>query len=197
MNTEKDLLDELIEETPQEVEQPTAEETAEPTPPPAEEQPTAEPAPAPKKGRGRPKGSTKDKSAAASAGEVPPTDKSESIDDYLKDFKTAPQEAAQTAPAPEQKLPEATVILNGYMVLVIADFVIPSIISIALPMFSGYTIDTKRLKLDKDEKRELKPFADEAAKSLVLNMSPLQLFLICLGAMYTEKTITQMEKKTK
>lgn len=190
MNTEDiqeaEILNDLIQE---EENQPTA-----PTEP---EKPAEEPQ-EPKKGRGRPKGTTKkDKSEAApEVGEQ--KKKADNIDDYLKEFeKTTPtqdQTAAQTAPE-GQKIPEATVVINGYMVLVIADFIIPSLISIALPMFSGYSIDTKKLKLDKQERAELKPFADEAAKSLVLNMSPLQLFLICLGSMYTEKTITMMQKK--
>ena len=148
-----------------------------------------------KRGRGRPKGSTKEKISDAAQND----DKSENVDDYLKSFeKTEPQtQAGADSPAPAPSLPEATVIINGYMVLMIADFVIPALISIALPMFSGYEVESKSLKLDKDERRELKPFADEAAKSLVLSMSPLQLFLICMGAMYTEKTISSMKKKNK
>jgi hypothetical protein len=188
--TEAQILEDLIQEETQEENQPTA---------PQEEQKPAEEPQEPKKGRGRPKGTTKKEKPEAAPEEGTQKKKSENIDDYLKEFEkttipTQDQSAAQNAPE-GQKIPEATVVINGYMVLVIADFVIPSLISIALPMFSGYTIDTKVLKLDKQERAELKPFADEAAKSLVLNMSPLQLFLICLGSMYTEKTITMMKKK--
>lgn len=194
------IIDELLREEEEQqqtaAEETTAEEEAQPAPAPEPEKAQEEAAPQPKKGRGRPKGSTKEKSESAEHGSQK---KTENVDDFLKTFADTetPKEtqAAQQAAAAAPEPPPATVIMNGYMVLMLADFVIPSLISIALPMLSGYEIDTKQLKLDKDERRELKPFADEAAKSLVLNMSPIQLFIICMGSMYAEKTLTYMKKK--
>lgn len=56
-------------------------------------------------------------------------------------------------------------------------------------------IDRKKLKFDADERADLQPMANEVAKFIFGNVSPLTAFLIVTSAMYFNKIDEQLNKK--
>lgn len=82
--------------------------------------------------------------------------------------------------------------ISGYMLLLAVDLIVPTALMFLLPAKKkGMAISPAErkasLKLTPEELNELKPFAEAAASSLNVNMSPVTLFLIFTGVMYAGK----------
>jgi hypothetical protein len=138
-----------------------------------------------KKGRGRPK-----KEAAAETPQIKKEAVKIDVDKELDELNNqyAIIEAPQQAEAPQR------VLVSGLMLLIVCDAFFPAIISKILSK-RGKKIDTKKLKLTTEEKKELRETADEAAKFMFANANPIALFFIGLGSIYISKAVEYAEDK--
>lgn len=110
---------------------------------------------------------------------------------FLSDFKT--ETANPTQPTSENitQNPTITPVISGYMLLLICDFVFPSLIVLIVSKASKNLkkkITAKNLKLTKEEKKELEPLSNEAVKYMFSEMHPLTAFAVSLGSVYIGKT---------
>lgn len=128
-------------------------------------------------------------------GAVPLDDEGE----LLRELKQPPAQAptsGYTAPQIETPLPpppppKPKVYISGSMLLFCMDFVIPGTIEKFYNMFGGSTISAADLKafdqLSAKEREELTALADEVAKEMLANMTPMQQFMFYAGILYSSK----------
>jgi hypothetical protein len=64
------------------------------------------------------------------------------------------------------------------------DLAIPNLISFVNNKFSKKKVKTKSMQLTEKQKNELEPFANEAAKQLMLKGNPVNVFIIALFSIY-------------
>jgi hypothetical protein len=83
--------------------------------------------------------------------------------------------------------------ISGVMMLTIIDFAAPFVIVKMMSLFSPKykDINLQKIKLDHQEKKELEEIADLVAKEYV-NMSPIMLLTLGLGAIYFSKIQIQV-----
>jgi hypothetical protein len=86
--------------------------------------------------------------------------------------------------------------VSGGLLLIMIDSIIPTVITIFYPKLKDLK-DKKAIRLTKEEREELKPLADEAIKSLSLQMTPLEGFLLTLSFMYAGKVFALDESDYK
>lgn len=148
-----------------------------------------------KRGRGRPKGS---KTGAKKAPEALETELN--FDHEIEALKRsskkveAPEASAAAAAvdveAPNENSPMANVV-TGYMLLIICDAVIPSFICLLAnnqrKKKGKKPLEASNLKLDKREREDLEPIADEVAKTILKGVDPVILFFGMMGATYFSK----------
>lgn len=91
----------------------------------------------------------------------------------------------------EPPKPEYANMMTGYLLLVIMDMVIPSAVTY---VYNNYTDKGKKspfnasaLRMEQKEIKELTPIADEVAKLIGSNMSPVTMLLIGYGSMLVGK----------
>lgn len=109
----------------------------------------------------------------------------------LSEFETATdidpgidqQPKPKSKPRKKSKFSQKTVI-SGYMMLMIIDLVFPNIVVMLYNKLKGGDLQASDLQLTSEQKEELQPLADEAAKSLSMEINPMYLFLISLGTYY-------------
>ena len=141
----------------------------------------------PKRGRGRPKGTTK-KAPRSKPLEAKESAPKLSLDDELKkmasEYVDEPSAAKTESPETAEDSPSKGVYISGAILLTICDALIPRSITFVL---GGGAERAKGMKLDKQERAELIPIADEAAKELMQNITPLQQFFLAMSAIYISK----------
>lgn len=76
-------------------------------------------------------------------------------------------------------------IITGTILLLLIDVVIPTIIVLVNNKVSKKKIKAVNLKLTQAQKSELQPLADEAAKKIMLEGSPVTMLIIGLIGIYT------------
>jgi len=115
----------------------------------------------------------------------------DSINANLSDYSEATDIKRETNPQPQQKKPTKKkakfakkTIISGYMMLLIIDLVFPNVLIFAYNRIKGTNLSATDLMLSSDQKSELEPLADEAAKSLSMEVNPMTLFLISMGTFY-------------
>lgn len=174
--------------------EPFAEENIEqqaPSPETGAEKASSEPQKQPvKRGRGRPKGSTtkKQQTSKNEPKNEPQPKKQLSIEDELKNLSenyAAPSsEILPPSDGGNNDNSRNEVYISGAILLVLCDVVFPRGITL---VFGGNAETRRKMKLTAEEKRELTPLADEAAKELLSGLTPVQQFLIAMGAVYAGK----------
>jgi hypothetical protein len=96
-----------------------------------------------------------------------------------------PQEKNKPKRKRKSKFDQKTIV-SGYMMLMIIDLVFPNVVVLLYKKLKGDTnITASDMQLTLDQKEELQPLADEAAKTLNVEVNPMYLFLISLGTYYT------------
>lgn len=78
----------------------------------------------------------------------------------------------------------ASDLITGALLLMMIDLAIPNIIAFANNKFSGKKIKARQLQLNESQKNELEPFANEAAKQLMIKGNPVSVFIVALVAIY-------------
>ena len=96
-------------------------------------------------------------------------------------------------PAPTQTTAPKISLVRGYMILLVLDFVLPMGITFLLkktknPKFAD--IKPKDIKLSDDEFDDLEPVADEVAKDVQLNLSPMTQLFLGMSIIYGGKILT-------
>lgn len=159
-------------------------------PPPAQE-PAQEPEvakPGPLPGQDRPGPSLLDEVAAL-------REQYQSLQEPANDARTEPPQAPPQEPgqgqaqAPAVPFPAADqpVVVSGFLLLTIVDALAPVLIVALLRLLKRKDVQRADLKLTADERESLEPFADRAAGVLMGNVSPVNAFLLALGAIYAAK----------
>jgi hypothetical protein len=87
-------------------------------------------------------------------------------------------------------------LINGYMFLLVLDFVAPMAVKFIFGFFNkkAKLIDTADLMLTKEESKKLEPLADEVAKTLLSGMNPILLFFVCYGGVTAFKVQFALSK---
>jgi hypothetical protein len=98
---------------------------------------------------------------------------------------------------PETSQPEQVNVgkfITGGLVLVVANSLVPMTVLKLLkwidPEASELGISSSDIKLDDDQIKDLEPLANEAIKTVVMDLPPMQALLIVLGLVYTGNTTT-------
>lgn len=115
---------------------------------------------------------------------------------FLSDFKTENPTSTQPTAEGITNNTNMSPVISGYMLLLICDFVFPSVIVLVIGKLSKNLkkkIVAKNLKLTKEEKKELEPLANEAVKYMFSDMHPLTAFAVSLGSIYIGKTFEQLD----
>lgn len=115
---------------------------------------------------------------------------------FLSDFKTETPTGTQPTADGITNNTNMSPVISGYMLLLICDFVFPSVIVLVIGKLSKNLkkkIVAKNLKLTKEEKKELEPLANEAVKFMFSDMHPLTAFAVSLGSIYIGKTFEQLD----
>lgn len=97
-----------------------------------------------------------------------------------------------SAPVAQPAAPKISLV-RGYMILLVLDFVLPMGITFLLkktnnPKFKN--IKPKDIKLTDDEFDDLEPVADEVAKDVQLNLSPMTQLFLGMSIIYGGKILT-------
>lgn len=142
-----------------------------------------------KKKRGRPKGSTNKKKEEKKE-EPEKFDPDAELEKIRKDFDLAAPEGEKVIKVEAEEIPthEQIQLINGYMLLIVCDVFFPFVISYFMKSrLQKAGKQKKDLKLTREEKKELEPLADAAAKEISLNMSATQTFALTMLFMYADK----------
>ena len=88
---------------------------------------------------------------------------------------------------------EVSALINGAMLLMCIDFIAPGVILWLLKFVDPKykQIKAAKIKLTKDEKKDLEPLADAVAKQLLLNISPMAAFTILITFAYGSKIMAE------
>lgn len=121
------------------------------------------------------------------------------INDLLKGYTKkmdVETEVEQEAPRKKRGRPrkekepdtiEDSNLISGALFLLLIDLAIPALLSMANNMMvkdKRKKIKAKTLKMTKEQREELAPIADEAVKQLMLQASPLAVFLVSIIGIY-------------
>jgi hypothetical protein len=171
---EPTILNPEPEPTPEPVKEPEPEPTSEPEPQPEPEptpEPVKEPEPEP-----QPEPTPEPEKKKETRGR-----KKKSLTDVKNELGNS--SGAEKTNAVEEAKNDIAHLINGYMFLMVLDFVAPLAIKFIFGMFNkkAKKIDTSDLMLTKEESKKLEPLADEVAKSLLSGMNPILLFFVCYG----------------
>jgi hypothetical protein len=114
-----------------------------------------------------------------------PAPQEQTSEDHIKALHG--ETPAQTTTAPKISL------VRGYMILLVLDFVLPMGITFLLrktnnPKFNK--LKAKDIKLSDDEFDDLEPVADEVAKDIQLNLSPMTQLFLGMSIIYGGKILT-------
>lgn len=102
-------------------------------------------------------------------------------------------------PVPSQPIPNQqgqpinNQLISGSLFITLIDYVFPLIIGFINNRFSKTKIDGSKLKLTDEQRKDLKPLADEAVKYMNLSANPVLLFTLSLGGLYVMNFFLQKE----
>ena len=98
--------------------------------------------------------------------------------------------SSDTAVAPAVVTPPRISLVRGYMLLLVLDFVLPTAITLAMKKFGGSRwahLKSKDIRLSDSEFNDLEPIADEVAKDIQLNVSPMMQLMLGMAVIYSSK----------
>lgn len=162
-----------------------------------------------KRGRGRPKGSFKKKppvieekgqnNEGEKINETKEKTGEEKLNEFLSSFEEVKSEAKESAPTTPAQSEQGKfkVQVSGYMLLIVTDIFIPSLITYFVHRYkpeTKKTFKTSDIKMTDDEKKELEELADEVARELFGKIEPLPAFLLSISILYGAKTIDKLSQ---
>ncbi len=111
------------------------------------------------------------------------------LNDIEKNTPKTEQTTTATNIEGEQVAEKVTLLIDGYMLLIITDTIFPLGISFFMKKFLKKDVSVKDIKLTAEEFTKLEPIADKTAEYLSLNMNPLLVFALSVGSIYFAKVI--------
>lgn len=84
--------------------------------------------------------------------------------------------------------------IEGYILLMLMDMLFPLAISFIVGFVAKKNIKASDLQLDDEALKRLEPLADQCAKQLSVNVSPITGFFVLSGIFYTQKTVLALSK---
>lgn len=118
------------------------------------------------------------------------------VDDLSKYKSATPSTSTATTQQATQDVKiDLSKYISGALLLIVMDAVFPS----AIILIAGYVdkkykyVDKSKLKLEKDEKKELEPLADEMIKIFFGMVHPAVAFFVCSGLLYAGKLMSLEE----
>lgn len=94
-----------------------------------------------------------------------------------KDEKQEPVE-------PPQAEIQASDYINGAMFILLIDLLLPNVIAFGNNKLTKKKIKASKMQMTDKQRSDLQPLADEVAKHLLVNVSPITLFVISLVGIY-------------
>lgn len=98
--------------------------------------------------------------------------------------------ANDAAAVPAVVSPPKVSLVRGYMLLLVLDFVLPTAITLAMRKFGNNrwaNLKSKDIRLSDSEFNDLEPIADEVAKDIQLNVSPMTQLMLGMAVIYSSK----------
>lgn len=94
----------------------------------------------------------------------------------------------QQAPQNEVKI-DMSKFVSGALLLIVMDAILPGVICLALSFADRKYkyLDKRKVRLTREEKEELEPFADEVVKVIFLKVNPVIGFFVVSGILYGSK----------
>lgn len=99
------------------------------------------------------------------------------------------------ANSPNEAEVNAVKYITGSLLLMLIDAVAPSILIKVLGMTNEKfkKLNSKKVRLSKDQREDLEPLANEAVKQMTINMNPLTAFFVCTSLIYATNIMTAVE----
>jgi len=141
----------------------------------------------PKK-RGRKKGSTKEVLQAKKQEVVSGAKSNPKQDIDLSQYGQVETPTDPNAPAEEQAQAQVDIskYISGALLLMMIDFLLPTLFTFVYPKLKRLK-DKKKLKMTKDERKELEPIADECIKQVAMKLAPMEAMALMLLFVYGGK----------
>lgn len=79
---------------------------------------------------------------------------------------------------------EGKEVISGFLLLLIIDIIFPNIIMFINNRYAKTKIKSNQLQLSQTQRNELQPIADEVAKEIMINASPVLILILALGSIY-------------
>ena len=141
----------------------------------------------PKK-RGRKKGSTKEVLQAKKQEDVSTAKPNVKQDIDLSQYGQVEAPGDQTdynAPVENPNV-DISKYISGALLLMMIDFLLPTLFTLVYPKLKRLK-DKKKLKMTKDERKELEPIADECIKQVAMKLAPMEAMALMLLFVYGGK----------
>ena len=157
------------------------------------------PEPKKKRGRGRPKGSTKKKKEEAKKKETPPS--GGGLFDEIESLAAEYEDTPPSEELPRDDIENFAELVNGSMLMIVTDAYIPGLLLGLISAFykkrKGKKLDIKlsSIRMTDEQRKDIEPIADEAAKHVLRGVSPLGLYIICTGGIYLNNILNEIAKK--
>ena len=139
----------------------------------------------PKK-RGRKKGSTKEVLQAKKQAPVQSAKPKQDIDLSQYGQIETPQSTTTDIEQPAQNQVDISKYISGALLLMMIDFLLPILFTFVYPKLKRLK-DKKKLKMTKDERKELEPIADECIKQVAMKLAPMEAMGLMLLFVYGGK----------
>jgi hypothetical protein len=141
----------------------------------------------PKK-RGRKKGSTKEVLQAKKQEGIQEPKPSVKQDIDLSQYGQVETPINTNAPLedPTQAQVDISKYISGALLLMMIDFLLPTLFTFVYPKLKRLK-DKKKLKMTKDERKELEPIADECIKQVAMKLAPMEAMALMLLFVYGGK----------
>ena len=141
----------------------------------------------PKK-RGRKKGSTKEVLQAKKQEDVSTAKPNVKQDIDLSQYGQVEAPAGPTDPNAPSDNPYVDIskYISGALLLMMIDFLLPTLFTFVYPKLKRLK-DKKKLKMTKDERKELEPIADECIKQVAMKLAPMEAMALMLLFVYGGK----------
>jgi len=142
----------------------------------------------PKK-RGRKKGSTKEvlqaKKQEVVSGAKPNPKQDIDLSQYGQVETPTDPNATDQDPAQANQV-DISKYISGALLLMMIDFLLPTLFTFVYPKLKRLK-DKKKLKMTKDERKELEPIADECIKQVAMKLAPMEAMALMLLFVYGGK----------
>jgi hypothetical protein len=141
----------------------------------------------PKK-RGRKKGSTKEVLQAKKQEVVSGAKPNPKQDIDLSQYGQVETPTDPNAPTEEQAQAQVDIskYISGALLLMMIDFLLPTLFTFVYPKLKRLK-DKRKLKMTKDERKELEPIADECIKQVAMKLAPMEAMALMLLFVYGGK----------